>query len=102
MKKTIESIDSELAVLHSQIRELKRKQTKLKSQKHNFKFKCCFELTLSEDLIWPKGEAPLNPTAKDVMRLLDEYESHTKAMIEWCLEPEYSDSGKITVTRIRT
>ncbi len=100
MKKTIESIDSELASLHSQMRELKRQQAKLKFQKQNFKFKCSFEIILSEDLIWPDGDAPLNPTAKDVKRLLDEYGSHTEAMIEWCLEPEHGDSGNIIVTKL--
>ena len=101
-KKTIESIDHELAILYSRMRDLKKEQAKLKSKMTQFKFKCSFELTLNEDEIWPDGDAPLNPTAKDVKRDIDLYKSHLEVMKEWCLEPEHGDHASITVTKCKT
>jgi hypothetical protein len=43
------------------------------------------DITLSIDQVWPDGNAPENPTAQDVVNLLEECGSKRRALDDWCL-----------------
>lgn len=101
-KQKINDLNQEIFKLSQQMNRLKKRRAKLvKSTLCCFKFKCSFEVILNEDEIWPDEDAPINPTVKDVNKLLSSYTSHGEVMSDWSLAMDCykDDSCKIIVTK---
>lgn len=98
----VKALDNEIETLTKKIADLKRQRAKLvKREVAHFRLRCTYDIVLSEDEIWPDDDAPINPSANDVKDLIEEYGSPDAVLKEWNLEPQYGDSSKITVTKLR-
>lgn len=52
-----------------------------------FSFKISGYYVLTEDEVWPDGDGPENPTAEDVLDLIDKLGGAEEVIWDWNLEP---------------
>lgn len=62
------------------------------SEKKQFHFEFTCEATLSLDEIWPDGDAPENPTAKDVIDIVEKCGGAREVLGDW-----FNDDIELTV-----
>lgn len=99
VKKQVEKIDKDIRDLSQKLMALKAKKDKLVKQEISyFKFKCSYDIILSEDEIWD-NDAPDNPTTADVKKAIDTYGSPIEVIQDWNLGPACGDKCKITISK---
>lgn len=103
MSKSVKALDKEIETLHSRIVELRRERNRLVNREvANFRLRCTYDVVLSEDEIWPDNDAPPNPSVNDVKEVMDSCGSPDVIIRDWSLEPEFGESCKITVTKLKS
>lgn len=95
-------IDKKIHNLERQIINLKSHRAKLSGDNlSHFKFKCSYEVTLNEAQIWPDGDAPDNPTVKDVRNLLSDMGPNYHIIDDWNLIPKENDLCNVKVSKVK-
>lgn len=91
----LDQIDFEIQQKLQELATLRKERNKYVKTKKKFVLRCSYDVVLSEDEIWSDGDAPINPKIKDVMRVIGN--DHAMVLVDWNLEPKYSDKAKIVV-----
>lgn len=98
----LEQIESDIQKKLNELNKLRRERVKHKSLKSKrFIFRCSYDIILEVGEIWPDGDTPLNPTVRDVMKVINEAPSHACVLDEWNLRPDDGENAKIVVSHYK-